>query len=592
MGSRLPGQGCYQHRQYSVLDLRCCGCCPDVADRHLSQGRRRHSTAPSPRKPWSHGRLGKISHFNRLQSAANLRGRGTSAVVTTVIYLARQVVDSVEMAFRAIISQNYAQRTDGTERSPFDPAGAATASTSCPDFGIDGELSDRRSAGGEFRHSFGWRVLTAGGGMAASFALTVLVVRGLPDRDAATFFAILAALAIGPLIGRFGLGTNVIRLVPAESDPAVRRQIAGTHLLAVVIASSVSAPVIAIFGCNALIGHEGFVPVFILATLLVGVESTRLMVSDIFAATGRIGSSVATTHYVRTMLALPFVAATMFALGNETLVGVLTAFLGVAVVQFAVALLKARTLVTFPKLGAAFSMLRTAAGQGVRVFSIDLSEFMIMQGTIWLATAALTPVVATQYALAITLGMQVALFKNLAASAVAPPAARLWAAGARAQVVRVLSSAATLSTAVAIGLVVLIAAFGSAAVAFAYGNEMRPTATMLLIIAFGGTVQACFSASVTLIIISGHLAEAAHVAIAVLVVAAPTAVAAAVYGGPIALSAVTATSLAVMYTAQYFNTRKCLGSAPRANRRLTAAARELLREPAADDVEPAGAGRA
>jgi O-antigen/teichoic acid export membrane protein len=452
-------------------------------------------------------------------------------------------------------------------------------------------VSTERSANGEFRHSFLWRIVTAGAGMVASFMLSVIVVRGLDDRDAATFFAILAALAVGPLVGRFGLGANVIRLVPAEPDRAARREIAGTHLLAVGIGSLLSAPLIAVFGCNALIGHSGFVPVFLLASLLIAVESARLMVSDIFAATGRVKSSVATTHYVRTVLALPFIALTVQLLGHESLISVLATYLVVALAQFAVALYRARTEISLPRLGAAVSMLRVAVSQGVRVFSVDLSEFMIMQGTIWLATALLTPAVATQYALAVTLGMQVALFKNLAASAVAPPAARLWAAGAKTQVIRVLSNAATLSAVVAVVLVVLIALFGRAAIGFAYGPDMRPTATMLLIIALGGTVQASFNASATLLIISGHIAEAARVALAVLAAAIPLAVVAALLLGPVALATVTAASLSVMYLSQYANAKRCLGAAPRATRHVTDAARELLRDRSAGEAEPVGARR-
>ena len=51
--------------------------------------------------------------------------------------------------------------------------------------------------------------------------------------------------------------------------------------------SCLSAPFIAFVGCNGLLGHRNFWPIFVMTTLLIAIESTRLMVSDIFAATGR-----------------------------------------------------------------------------------------------------------------------------------------------------------------------------------------------------------------------------------------------------------------------------------------------------------------
>src|ERR1700759_3023735 len=98
----------------------------------------------------------------------------------------------------------------------------------------------------EVRHSFLLGVLAAGAGMIATFLLTVIVVRSLDPRDTAAFFAILAALQIGSIVGRLGLGPNVIRLIPSEPDPQNRRIIAGTHLRATVLLTIVSAPVVAL----------------------------------------------------------------------------------------------------------------------------------------------------------------------------------------------------------------------------------------------------------------------------------------------------------------------------------------------------------
>ncbi|MGK2316614.1 teichoic acid transporter [Gordonia rhizosphera] len=412
--------------------------------------------------------------------------------------------------------------------------------------------------------------------MVASFLLTVVIVRGLDYQDAAVFFAILAALSIGPLIGRLGLGANVIRLIPAEPVAQRRRTIAGTHLLATAMLSLITAPVIALVGCSALIGDGGFLPVYLLASALIAVESVRLMLSDIFAANGRVLASVATMHYVRSILALMVIAGIIYVARSESLVGVLVAYLAVAGIQFVIALAYARSEIAMPPMGEGVAMVREALGHGIRLFGVDVSEFMILQGTIWLATAILSPLLATQYALAVTLGMQVVLLNNLTLLAVVPPAARLWASGAKAEVVRLLSNAATLGTTVAVALVVFIAILGPMAITFAYGADMRPTATMLLVIAIAGAVQSCFQVSSALLIVTGQITQAARVALAVLGVSVPAVVAAVWWGGPFVLSLITAISIVVMYASQYVNAKLCLGVAPHADWRPVRATKELL----------------
>jgi O-antigen/teichoic acid export membrane protein len=430
-----------------------------------------------------------------------------------------------------------------------------------------------------------WRTLAAAAGTSSALLLSVIVVRTLEPRDAATFFAILAALSMGPMIGRLGLGPNVIRLMPAEPDPEARRQIAGTHLQATFLLSCLSAPVIAFVGCSGLLRHSNFLPAFVMTTLLIAIESTRLMVSDIFAAVGRVRASVATMHYIRSLLVLPFLALVAFALGRPSLVAVLAIYLAVAAVQFTVALIHSRRDVAIFRFSAGISTLRKALGQGTQLFGLEFSEFMMMQGTIWLAAAVFSPLEATQYAVALTLAMQVTVLEGLFTLAVFPPAARLWAAGRKEQVVRTLSNAATLNTLIVIIVVGLLAVLGSFAVEVAYGPSMRPAATMLLILAASGIFHACFKRSITMLIVSGHIAAVGRTAVLVLIVALPCAVVAAWLSGPIALAVVTALSVSAMPTCQWLTVRKILGQAPHAHFHPVRAIRELLRDPDAE-AEP------
>ena len=432
------------------------------------------------------------------------------------------------------------------------------------------------SANIELRRSFMWRMAAAAAGMASSFLLSVIVVRTLDAREAATFFAILAALSIGPLIGRLGLGPNVIRLMPAEPEPEARRHIAGTHLQATFLLSCLIAPLIALVGCNGLIGHANFIPAFVLTAVLIAVESTRLMISDIFAAAGRVRASVATMHYIRTVMTLPLVALIVFAVSRPSLVAVLASYLAVAAVQFAAALLAARNDVAIFRFSASIATLRKVIGQGTQLFSLEFSEFMMMQGTIWLATALFTPIAATQYAAAATLAMQVTVLESLAALAITPPAARLCAAGKESEAARMLSNAATLSAVIVIVVVAFLAVFGPFALQVAYGADMRPAATLLLILAASGIFQAVFNVSITMLIVGGHVTAAARTALGVLIAALPCAIAAAWLSGPIALAVVSSLSVSAMSIRQWLTARRVLRAAPHAHRRLGRAARELV----------------
>lgn len=437
-------------------------------------------------------------------------------------------------------------------------------------------MSTDADANAEVRRSFAWRTLAAAAGMASSFLLTVIIVRTLEPREAATFFAILAALAIGPLFGRFGLGLNVVRLMPAEPDPQARRRIASTHLQATVVLSSLSAPLIALVACNGVFGRPEFVPAFALTALLIVVESTRLMLSDIFAAAGRIAASSATMHYVRSLLVLLFVAFVVLVLHQLSLVAVLETYLAVAVAQLVVALVFARKDVAILPFVIGISTLRAAVGQGVGFFTLEVSTFMMMQGTIWLATAAFTPLHATQYSAAATLAMQVTILESLSALAVAPAAARLWAAGNETGLVRTLSNAATLNAVVVLVIVGVLAGFGPRLLELFYGPELRPAATLLLILAASGIFQAFFNVTITMLEITGHVRAAARTALAVLSVMLPGAVAAAWLGGPVALAVVSSLGVSAMYTGQWLTARRLFDAVPRARGNVARAARELL----------------
>jgi O-antigen/teichoic acid export membrane protein len=434
---------------------------------------------------------------------------------------------------------------------------------------------DHADAKRELRHSFSLRVAAAGVGMIATFLLTVIVVRSLDPRDTAAFFAILAALQIGSVVGRLGLGPNVIRLIPSEPDAHNRKVIAGTHLRATVLLTIVSAPVIAACATVGLIGHGDFIPCLALTTAMIAIETVRMMLSDIFAAVGRVRASVATMHYIRSMMVVPVIALVAMISPHPTLITMLYTYAAVAGVQLLIALWVARSAVTISG-SRGLGAVRKAIDAGTRLFSLDLTGFVLVSGTIWLANAAFHPLTATHYSAAATIAGQVTILESLAALAVTPPAARLWALGRKREVVRMLSNLATVNVAVTLLVVAVLAAGGDEALEFAYGPSMRDANILLVILAIGGVFQAAFGVNISLLIIAGHINELSRTALVVLVIALPALVAAAFIAGPMALAITSSCGFAALWIAGWLTANRQLDQAPRPHRHLVRAIRELV----------------
>lgn len=437
--------------------------------------------------------------------------------------------------------------------------------------------AESSGAKAELRRSFVLRVGAAGAGIVSTFLLTVIVVRTLDARDAATFFAILAALPIGSIVGRVGLGQNVVRLIPAESSAEGRRIVAGTHLQATVLLTLPTAPVIAVCATVGLMGHGDFVVALLLTSAMIMLEAVRMMLSDIFAAVGRVTASVLTMHYFRSAAVLPVVGVVAFGLKDPSMLNLLTAYTVVAAIQVVVALWAARSTIAIRFAGVLVS-LRQAISDGFRLFAFEVTAFLIISGTIWLANAAFPPETAAHYSAAMTIATQVTLLEGLAAVAVMPPAARLWAAGRRGEVVRLLSALATVNTIITVVVVAALAAFGTIALEFAYGASMRDAGILLVVLACGGIPQAALSVAASLLVISGAIGAVGRTSLLVLVLVIPSAVAAAFLGDALTLAVVAALGMAALYVSLWFTARRCLENAPFPHWRVIRAVRELISE--------------
>ena len=427
----------------------------------------------------------------------------------------------------------------------------------------------------ELRRSFGLRAAAAGAGLLSTFLLTVVGVRVLDPGDAALLLSVLAALSIGPLLSRLGLGPNLIRLLPAELDPARRRDLAGAHLRATGLLSLPTAPVVAVVATVGLDGRgEEYLLVALLTTALVVLESLRLTLSDVFAALGRVGWSVATTHHVRSTVALPLVGVTVLVSDRPTLVGLLAVYTAVAAASAVPSCTAAHGDVALRGLRSR-PMLVAAIGGGTVLFTLDLAAFLVGQGTVWLASAVFAPLAAAQYSTAAVLAMQVTVLESLAALAVTPAAARLWAAGRRDDVVRMLSAVATLSTLVTAAVVVLLWVAGERALRFAYGPDMAGAHVLLAVLATAGIAKTAFGVNIAVLIVSGHIRRAAGTALGVLAVAVPAVVLAAMLAGPLGLALTSASATVALGVAQWVAARAVVPRPPRAHWRVGQAWRAL-----------------
>lgn len=437
--------------------------------------------------------------------------------------------------------------------------------------------ADHNGAKSELRRSFSTRVLAAAVGMVATFLLTVIVVRFLNTRDTAAFFGVLAALPIGSIVGRMGLGNNVVRLIPSEPDRQLKRIIAGTHLRATFMMTLPTAPIIALCATVGLIGQQNFVPALLLTTLMVLIESIRMMLSDIFSAVGRVSASVATTHYVRSVIVLPVVAVVAFTVAQPTLVEMLIAYSAVSGAQVLFALIAGRSDIAL-RHAPGLAALRAAIASGSRLFTLELTAFLIVSGTIWLANATLIPHDAKLYAVATTIAIQVTILESLAATAVLPPAARMWVAGRKPEVIRMLSNLSTVNTLITVSVVLVLAFFGGFFLELAYGPALREANILLVILAVGGIPQAALSVNTSLLIIAGHLDAVCRVSLVVLALVVPGAIAAAVFGGALALAIVAACGLASLYIGLWLTARHIFGESPRPHWNVLRAGRELVTE--------------
>ncbi len=400
----------------------------------------------------------------------------------------------------------------------------------------------------EYRTSFVLRSGAAAVGLLATLSTTVVTVRGLDNGDAAVFLAVLAGLMLGPMFGKLGLGQNVIRTVGSQSEEDRRRTVSA-HLRAVLALSVVSSPLVAFVSTIGLLGRPDHLPAVALTAVVLVAESVRLLFSDVFAAVGDVRGSVATTHHVRTAVVLPALLVLVLVVPHPTLVEMLGVYTVVALLLLVAAVVRGRGLLVARGALPSRTMLATI-GTGLVLFALDASFFVVGRGDVWLASALFTPFDATRYGTVSMLAFQVTVLQGLASLAITPVAARMWAAGQRAAVVRLLAATATVVTLVTALVVLVLALVGGPLLGVAYGPEFVGSLPLLLVLAAGGIGQAALGFSVPLLLVSGLIRRAVVACGIALAVTLPLTVAAAWWFGPMGLAIASGLSSIALPAAQ------------------------------------------
>ncbi|MCE5290202.1 MAG: teichoic acid transporter [Nocardiaceae bacterium] len=418
--------------------------------------------------------------------------------------------------------------------------------------------TDQHAAVAELRRSFLLRTFAAAGGFAATFVLSAIALRTMSNRDAAVFLAMLAALPIGSLIGRLGLGMNLVRLLPAAKDPHMQRVIMGTHLRATFYLCIVSAPVVsAVAALGIRENLTQYILVVVLTTTLITVESVRLTFGDLFAIQGRVMAAVAASHYFRTMTSLPIVAILVFVLHLPGLVPVLATYTAAATMQMLVAGFRARHYYTLRGhiRGSLIPVVRSGFGLAVPM----ITSFLFFSGTIWLAAGLFAPRDAAQYAAAAALATQAAVLESLAVTAATPVSSRLWHHGRRHFAVEILSSIAVLSAVVTFVVFVGTVVLGKWILGFAYGADMVGAYAVLVILTAAAVVRASFGVNITLLHIAGKTRESARTAFVMTIVFMPVVFLIAWFGGPISLAIASSVASIAIVAVQWLTAAKSVG---------------------------------
>ena len=418
-----------------------------------------------------------------------------------------------------------------------------------------GETDDilRRPSANEFIRGFNLRIAMSVIGMASTFALTVIASRLLADAELARFYALLASLAILPVLSRFGLNTKAVQDLGAargRGDWATAVRLADQYVRACLVPSVLTGPVVAVVFVAWSSG--GSFPAYaVLASLILVTESIRLTHSDIFIGLGFPGWGALLAHQVRAVAVVAIVAVDVVVFdASMNLLRLLTIM---AVVGVALAAVGQIRLWMVPGRAEGRSQnldLGALARVGAPFALVDLAYVVIASGDIWLANKAFDPTGAAVYSTASVLAKQIVAPIGLANIALGPVAAGYLAQRRTADLERIVRTVLSgLGLLLLPGLVV-VSLFGDRILAFAYGARFEAAHVPFTVLLVGYGAVVLLGLSRTVLLMAGGQRLAMVLSLGWTMAIVPVGVAAAVLGGPTALAVAAACGTAGLVAIQ------------------------------------------
>ncbi|MEL7155972.1 MAG: glycosyltransferase, partial [Actinomycetota bacterium] len=352
-----------------------------------------------------------------------------------------------------------------------------------------GPVSTDAPTPAEFGRSLSWRLLAAPIGTVATFALTTIIARTLGPAEVTVSYTLLAALMIGPILGRFGLNQWAVRDLAAlrtNEDLATAVVAARRLAIAVVGPAAIAAPLISVVFVAGIWGGNLDVELALLATVILFAETWRLAIGDVLLGLGQTGWAAILAHQVRAVAVTGTVVVNLLLRpGRFDLHVLLWLMAAVSVTLVAAGLARLWTLSG----GSAPSGERLDLGllvrRGLPFLLVDLVVVVVARGDVWLAAPTLHDYAAARYGTASVVAALIGMPIGLASLALAPVVAGLVAQRQAAEIDRLVRSLATVVAYALVPVVIAVVFFGRWVLEAAYGTTYGEAHRYLLVLMVG-----------------------------------------------------------------------------------------------------------
>ncbi len=404
----------------------------------------------------------------------------------------------------------------------------------------------------EFGRSFSWRLVLAPLGTAATFGLTGIATRTMEPADVTILYAVLAALMIGPILGRFGLNQWAVRDLAAmrtSQDPATVAGLARRFAATAVLPAVLTAPLVAGIAIIASAQNRSVGALVILTSIVLAAESWRLTASDTLIGLGFTGWSAALAHQVRaiavTVLIVVYLLTSSAGLDIVRLLQVMSV-VGVALVAVGLYRIWRIPSRSDPDLSVD---VWAAARIGLPFLLVDLVVVIVARGDVWLAASVFDADQAALYGTASVLAAQIGLPIGLASIALAPVIAGNVARGRVDQIERSIRTLATAILYIVAPATVIAVLFGRRLLELGYGSPYGDAHPYLLILLVGNLALALLGAAPVVLLMAHCHRHAMNVCVTWLAIVVPVVIGAAVMAGPVGLAIASALATVGLYSA-------------------------------------------